>query len=236
MDTNEYHNSESPCARVVCFGETTTDLVKRINSRYGSFAKAEKYDESYRDPSGLATKLKIAVVDEDIPDITSKASRWAEDLFLVMSTHDMTQQSDVQSMMFGSLQEIEQAVIAVLDTIAKPGYLSLDFNDVDKTLRNEDCFSVAVVEKQGEKALQEAVAQLKETCDIDECSRILVSIFTNPYTSTPIYASDMSALTAWMETLPTDAEVKWGMMMDETMSKDAVRVAVLSAPINPDFN
>ena len=124
------------------------------------------------------------------------------------------------------------AASSIAEIITKNGYINLDFNDVDTTLRDGGTAIIAVGYGEGEnrvtKAIQDALhSPLLRNTDIYTSKHILFNLYYSP-SGQKLQTFEASELANFISRVEDDVEVIWGITYDESLG-DKVKFAILAS-------
>lgn len=127
---------------------------------------------------------------------------------------------------------LSTAASSIAEIVTRDGYINLDFNDVDTTLRDGGTAIIAVGYGEGEgrvtKAIQNALeSPLLRNTDIYTSKRILFNLYFSR-TSNQLQMYEVSELTAFVNRIEKDVEVIWGITYDESLG-EKVKFAILAS-------
>lgn len=127
---------------------------------------------------------------------------------------------------------LSTAASSIAEIVTRSGYINLDFNDVDTTLRDGGTAIIAVGYGEGEgrvtKAIQNALeSPLLRNTDIYTSKRILFNLYYSR-TGQNLQTSEASELTAFVSRIEENVEVIWGITFDESLG-DKVKFAILAS-------
>ena len=112
----------------------------------------------------------------------------------------------------------------------------MDFNDVNYTLRKGgNAFIVsgyASGERRVTKALENALeSPLLKSCDVFSFKRILMIIYSNSDSETPLLMKEVSEIQEFNESFDHEVDVIWASAHDSTL-KDQIKVTILATGFN----
>ena len=124
---------------------------------------------------------------------------------------------------------LRQSVQGISYLITNPGVVNLDFADVQTIMSNSGSALIGIGEATGEKApinaAKEAInSPLLET-SIQGAHSVLINIMGSNEALTMLEVNEAS--TTIQEAADTDAEIMWGLSIDETLG-DKVRVTIIA--------
>lgn len=127
---------------------------------------------------------------------------------------------------------LSTAASSIAEIITRSGYINLDFNDVDTTLRDGGTAIIAVGYGEGEnrvtKAIQNALdSPLLRNTDIYTSKKVLFNLYYSR-SGQKLQTSEVSELTDFVKRIEKDVEVIWGITYDESLG-DKVKFAILAS-------
>ena len=115
----------------------------------------------------------------------------------------------------------------------------MDFNDVNYTLRKGgNAFIVSGFgsgERRVTKALENALeSPLLKSCDVFSFKKILMIIYSNPNSETPLLMKEVSEIQEFNESFDHEVDVIWASAHDSTL-KDQIKVTILATGFNMSY-
>lgn len=115
----------------------------------------------------------------------------------------------------------------------------MDFNDVNYTLRKGgNAFIVSGFgsgERRVTKALENALeSPLLKNCDVFSFKKILMIIYSNHDSETPLFMKEVSEIQEFNENFDHEVDVIWALAHDSTL-KDQIKVTILATGFNVSF-
>lgn len=135
---------------------------------------------------------------------------------------------------FGKADDtLSTAARSISELINDDGYMNVDFNDVDTTLRDGGAAIISCGYGEGEsrvtKAIEDALnSPLLRNRDIFGSKRLLFHIFFSRNASNKFKMSEVDELTNFVSSISADVDVIWGLGFDETL-EDKVKITILAA-------
>lgn len=132
---------------------------------------------------------------------------------------------------FGKANDIlTVATKTISEVITNEGIVNRDFKDVETVMKDSGGAIVTVGYGNGEKRIIKAMkdalnSPLLNTKEIENAQRLLYIIYTCK--ERPVSITELGEINAFMDTLPEDLEVLWGLYHDDTIG-DQVKVAVVA--------
>ncbi len=135
---------------------------------------------------------------------------------------------------FGKADDtLSTAASSISELITADGYMNLDFNDVDTTLRNGGAAIISSGYGEGEsrvtKAIQDALhSPLLKNRDILTSKRLLFNIYYSRQSQQQFKMSEAQEITDFVNDINPDVDVIWGVAFDDTLG-EKVRITILAA-------
>ena len=132
---------------------------------------------------------------------------------------------------FGKANDIlTVATKTISEVITKEGIVNRDFKDVETVMKDSGGAIVTVGYGSGEKRIIKAMkdalnSPLLNTNEIENAQRLLYIIYSCK--DKPVSITELSEINTFMDTLPDDLEVLWGLYHDDTIGEQ-VKVAVVA--------
>ncbi|MDE6494877.1 MAG: cell division protein FtsZ [Duncaniella sp.] len=125
------------------------------------------------------------------------------------------------------------AARSISEIITIDGYMNLDFNDVDTTLRAGGAAIISSGYGEGEqrvtKAIQDALnSPLLKNRDILGSKRLLFNLYFSREAEDKFLISETNEITDFISTLNPEVDVIWGVSFDDTLG-DMVKMTILAA-------
>ncbi len=142
---------------------------------------------------------------------------------------------------FGKADDtLSVAASSISELITDDGYMNVDFNDVDTTLRNGGAAIISCGFGEGEhrvtKAIEDALnSPLLKNRDIFGSKRLLFHIFYSRQASDEFKMAEADELTDFVKGISSDVDVIWGLGFDESLG-DQVKITILAAGFDPSNN
>lgn len=133
---------------------------------------------------------------------------------------------------FGKADDtLTTAARSISELINEEGYINLDFNDVDTTLRNGGAAIISSGYGEGEnrvtKAIQDALnSPLLKNRDIMSSKKLLFNIYFS--NETELTMSETKEITTFVTSINPGVDVIWGATIDETLGKQ-VKITILAS-------
>ncbi len=135
---------------------------------------------------------------------------------------------------------LSTAASSIAEIVTKKGYINLDFNDVDTTLRDGGTAIIAVGYGEGEnrvsKAIQDALhSPLLKHTDVLSSKRILFNLYYSRNATTRFKASEAKELNDFINRVEQEVDVIWGITYDETLG-DKIKFTILASGFDVTVN
>ncbi len=128
---------------------------------------------------------------------------------------------------------LSTAASSIAEIVTKKGYINLDFNDVDTTLRDGGTAIISVGYGEGEnrvtKAINDALhSPLLRHTDVFSSKRILFNLYYSRTANLKFKASEAKELNDFINSVEEEVDVIWGITYDETLG-DKVKFTILAS-------
>ena len=125
------------------------------------------------------------------------------------------------------------AASSIAEIVTREGYINLDFNDVDTTLREGRTAIISVGYGEGEhrvtKAIQDALhSPLLRNTDVFTSKKILFNLYYSRQAQNKFKASEVKELNDFIARVEEQVDVIWGITYDESLG-DKVKFAILAS-------
>lgn len=125
------------------------------------------------------------------------------------------------------------AASSIAEIVTREGYINLDFNDVDTTLREGGTAIISVGYGEGEhrvtKAIQDALhSPLLRNTDVFTSKRILFNMYYSRQAQNKFKASEVKELNDFIARVEEQVDVIWGITYDESLG-DKVKFTILAS-------
>ena len=164
-----------------------------------------------------------------------------DSLFVINNQHLTEIYNDLdQSNAFAKSDEtLTTAVRSLYEIIAVKNKLCIDFNDLRYTLHKGGQAMVfsgyAVGECRVTKALENALeSPLLKSCDVFSFKKILMIIYYNRDSESPLLMEEMNQFQEFMENFDHEVDVIWASAHDSTL-KDQIKVTILATGFNMSY-
>lgn len=141
---------------------------------------------------------------------------------------------------FGKADDtLATAAGSISEIINCDGYINLDFNDVDTTLRNGGAAIISTGYGEGDmrvtKAIEDALkSPLLKNRDILGSKRLLFNIYFSRQAENPFKMAEAEELNTFISTLDPAVDIIWGVAFDDTLG-DAVKITILAAGLDVEL-
>ena len=136
---------------------------------------------------------------------------------------------------FGKADDtLTTAARSISELITKEGYMNLDFNDVDTTLRDGGAAIISSGYGEGENrvtaAFQSAIkSPLLKNCDILSAKKLLFNIyFAAENVERPFAMNETKEIASFVTGINPGVDIIWGATIDNTLG-DKVKITILAA-------
>ncbi len=128
------------------------------------------------------------------------------------------------------------AVKGITDSITNPGFINLDFADVQTVMRGRGHAMIGNGVGQGANFVEDAVERaihspLIEPVDISSAAGLLVNVRVNPNFPISKWEDICNAVQAYAD---EEADCKFGMSFDESINEDQIAITILITGISTD--
>ena len=134
---------------------------------------------------------------------------------------------------FGKADDtLTNAARSISELITCDGYMNLDFNDVDTTLRNGGAAIISTGFGEGEnrvtKAIEDALSSpLLKNKDVSRSKRLLFNLYFSRNAERKFVMSEVNELTAFISKIDKDVDVIYGICFDDSLG-DKVKMTILA--------
>lgn len=141
---------------------------------------------------------------------------------------------------FGKADDtLTTAARSISELITVKGYINLDFNDVDTTLRGGGAAIISSGYGEGEnrvtKAFNEALnSPLLKNRDITSSKKLLFNIYFSQNATHKFEMKETSEITSFITELNPTVDVIWGATIDDSLG-DKIKITILAAGFNVDL-
>ncbi|HOK34044.1 MAG TPA: cell division protein FtsZ [Fervidobacterium sp.] len=139
---------------------------------------------------------------------------------------------------FSTADEIlHQGVKGISDLIMKRGYINLDFADIESVMRNAGNAMLGIGIGKGEKRVYDATRKALDNKFLDypiENAKSLILNISAPRNSTLQEMQEAAMIVK--QTCSEDADMKFGMVIDDELSDDEMRVTVIATKFDTEDN
>ena len=160
-------------------------------------------------------------------------------LFVINNQHLIEIYNDLDP--FNAFMKADEALTTVVSSLyclitPIDRRVCMDFNDVIYTLRKGgNAFIVSGFgsgERRVTKALENALeSPLLKSCDVFSFKKILMIIYSNPDSETPLLMKEVSEIQEFNESFDHEVDVIWALAHDSTL-KDQIKVTILATGFN----
>jgi len=142
---------------------------------------------------------------------------------------------------FGKADDtLSNAASSISEIITTEGYINLDFNDVDTTLRNGGAAVISTGYGEGEnrvtKAIQDALhSPLLKNRDVYRSKKILFNLYFSRKAEMPFTMNEVDGFRDFTRSIESkDVDVVWGVAFDDSLG-DKVKITILASGFNVDL-
>jgi cell division protein FtsZ len=133
---------------------------------------------------------------------------------------------------------LTDATKSIAEIITIKGIINRDFCDVETVMKDGGNAIMGMGTASGEHRIEKAIykalsSPLLNDFQIEQAERLLYIVYSCD--ENPVGMHELQELTDFMETLPEDIEILWGVYRDDTLG-DAVRVDVIATGFNDEQN
>ncbi len=163
-------------------------------------------------------------------------------LFVINNEHLTEIDNDLNP--FNAFMKADEALTTVVSSlycVITPidRRVCMDFNDVNYTLRKGgNAFIVSGFgsgERRVTKALENALeSPLLKSCDVFSFKKILMIIYSNPDSETPLLMKEVSEIQEFNESFDHEVDVIWASAHDSTL-KDQIKVTILATGFDMSY-
>jgi len=139
---------------------------------------------------------------------------------------------------FGKADDtLATAARSISELITCEGYINLDFNDVDTTLRNGGSAVISTGYGEGENRVTQAIhdalnSPLLKNRDIKGAKKLLFNLYFSREAEHTLKTVEAEEFNSFVSTIDDDGvDVIWGMAYDDTLG-DKVKITILAAGFN----
>lgn len=163
-------------------------------------------------------------------------------LFVINNEHLTEINNDLNP--FNAFMKADEALTTVVSSLyclitPIDRRVCMDFNDVNYTLhKGGNAFIVSSFgsgERRVTKALENALeSPLLKSCDVFSFKKILMIIYSNPNSETPLLMKEVSEIQEFNESFDHEVDVIWASAHDSTL-KDQIKVTILATGFNVSY-
>ena len=135
---------------------------------------------------------------------------------------------------FGKADDIlSMAAMSISEIVTCNGYINLDFNDVDNTLRDGGTAIISTGYGEGENRVQKAIedalhSPLLRNTDIFGSRKLLFNLYFSTKASQAFKIDETKQITDFISNLDSNVDVIWGVAIDDSLG-DKVKFTILAA-------
>lgn len=220
--------------RVIGYGEELSSVIQQIKS-FGYDGLEARVVTSFREISPADDDKMVIVLAIDRHDGLVDLLRsfyQAGVLTLLITDRDINLPPDVcDSRTTVSADKFVETVKDLVTPIFNNGMINLDFNDQSITLRNTSKFVVCTADARGgDSRIADAVASFPgKIPDRKHVERMLWSITHNRKLNPPLAIKEIAPITEFIKSLPETIDIVWGVLIDDSLPGDTVRLSIIVA-------
>lgn len=215
--------------RVIGFGPETEDAITQLsNLGYNEFT-AEIFNPEQTQCVTSDDRMVILLISGQSEEAVkiSESFKEAGVLTLAVCTEGIEIPSGyVDSQTNVSVNKMYAVAKIILDVIFIPSMIALDFNDIDKTLRNSTIFNAIEGIGYGENRVSDAMNQLNAKCMMSESKNVMLCLYYNAESSSLLVMSELQSVIEVANKLLYLTHISWGVSNDHTLSDGAVRLTL----------
>ncbi len=135
---------------------------------------------------------------------------------------------------FGKADDIlSMAAMSISEIVTCKGYINLDFNDVDNTLRDGGTAIISTGYGEGENRVTQAIedalnSPLLRNTDIYGSKKLLFNLYFSREAKDEFKIDETNQITEFISNIHRDVDVIWGVAFDDTLG-DKVKFTILAA-------
>ena len=161
--------------------------------------------------------------------------RYADALFIINNERltEMYGDLDRSNAFIEADETLTAAVSSLCALITVNNKISIDFNDMNSTLRKSGNAIIISGFGSGERRLTKSLenalkSPLLKDCNIFSSKKMMMNFYYNPYSEMPLRMDEMSEIQEFMKNFDKEVDVIWGMAHDSTL-KGQVKVTILAS-------
>lgn len=125
------------------------------------------------------------------------------------------------------------AAQSISEIVTNPGYINLDFNDVDTTLRNGGTAIISIGYGEGENRVMAAIedalhSPLLKNTDVFSSKKLLFNLSYSRKSGVPFKTQEVRQLDDFVTKIDSEVDVIWGVTFDDTLG-EKVKFTILAA-------
>ncbi len=125
------------------------------------------------------------------------------------------------------------AAQSISEIVTNPGYINLDMNDVDTTLRDGGTALISIGYGEGENRVTTAIedalhSPLLKNTDVFSSKRLLFNLCYSRKSKVPFKAHEVQQINDFVSKIDEDVDVIWGITYDDTL-EEKVKFTILAA-------
>ena len=217
--------------RVIGFGRETEDAIKQLRNLGYDGLSAEVFNPELPPCVTSDDMMIILLISGQCEDAVTVSESFKEAGVLTLAVC-----SEGIEMPFGCVDSQTQMSVGKMYTVAKtildvifiPSMIALDFNDIDKCLRNSTMYNAYEGIGYGENRVADAMAQLKAESMMSESQDVMLCLYYNAESTSPLVMSELQSVIEVANKLPYLTHISWGVSNDRTLSDGAVRISLVT--------
>lgn len=135
---------------------------------------------------------------------------------------------------FGKADDIlSMAAMSISEIVTCDGYINLDFNDVNTTLRNGGTAIISTGYGEGENRVTQAInaalhSPLLRNTDINTSKKLLFNLYFNDEAQDQFRIDETNQITDFISNIDQEVDVIWGVAIDKSLG-EKVKFTILAA-------
>ena len=214
--------------RVIGVGAGIEGVINKVNSFGLEEVSAEVVKHPYECIPNDGDLIAI-IVFTDLEDTANRIANTFHDagILTIGFSEDADPSCYDSIMLCESRSDYPEIIKTLLQPIVTYCLITYDFEDLKRTLRNSEYFTVKSTSenniKDAAEKLQNAFSELEFTC-VDNLS---LSLYFNPNRTLPLAMNEQASLSQLMSTLPETVNVRWSVNHDESLNGDEIRMSAI---------
>lgn len=220
--------------KVIGFGPSVEPYLQAIKGYDfdGLSVYNSKEDEGILPSDDDKMAIIIVTGDESNATLCAKTFYQAGVLTLAVCKDGLVVPSDsVDSQTVVPDYQISEIAKILLDIVFNPsGYICLDFHDLDNTLRDSENFVAVSIHGLGHSRITSATEDVKDYMENifpNSIENAMVALYFNKESEMPPVMGEIAILHNYLDTLPKEVNLIWGLYHDKNINGDSVRVSMV---------